>query len=88
MDPSKSNSVHEIDVSFTSVDDIDALIKRMKTDPYISMTTSLKKFSKIPYEYDYWYSKSKQAMKISDKNGKIFDLTDKLLKTYDKVSDS
>ena len=88
MTPRKSNSVHEIDVTFTNVDDIDKLIKRMKTDPYTLMTTSLKKFSTIPYKYDYWYSKTKQAMKISDKNGKIFDLTDKLLKTYDKVSDS
>ena len=87
MSPVKQSCVHEIDVTFTKVDELDLLVKRLKKDNHVTVTTSLKKFEKTPYQYDYWYSKSKVVMKIANKDCKIFDLTDKLLKTYDKVSD-
>lgn len=87
MSSVKGSAVHEIDVTFTEVNELDKLIKKLKLDPRLSLTTSLKKFSNTPYQYHYWYSKSKLSMKISNRDGKIFDLVHNLLKNYDKVSD-
>lgn len=84
----KQSSVHEIDVTFTNKDDLSNVVKKLKSDSYVTITASLNKFEKSPPQYDYWYSKSKSVMKIADTEGKIFDLTDKLLKVYDKVSDN
>lgn len=81
-----NNTVHEINVELKDVTELDKLIKFLKADPRITITNSLAKFSKTPYKYDYWYSKAKKSIKIADKDGKIFDLTNKLLKAYDKVS--
>lgn len=87
MSTSKDCIVHEIDVAFTDVNELARLIKILKADPRFVVTTSLTKFLKIPYQYHYWYSKSNLCIKVSNKDGKIFDLVDKLLKTYDKISD-
>lgn len=85
MSPVKNSTVKEIDVKFEDKIELDNTIKKLKADSYVNLTTSLKKFQQEPREYDYWYSKAKMEMKICNKNNKIFDLTDKLLKTYDKI---
>jgi hypothetical protein len=84
---SQDNSVHIVDATFDNSNELDKLIKLLKNDPKLTTSTSLKKFEQLPYKYDYWYSKTKHMVKIADRDGKIFDLIDKLLKLYDKVSD-
>jgi len=79
------NTVHEMSVEFTDTSDLEKVIKVLKTDLRISLTTSIKKFSSTPPKYDFWYSKTKKSMKISNKNGKIHDHVSKLLKIYDRV---
>lgn len=83
---SQNNSVHIVDVIFDKSNELSKLIKLLKNDPKLTTTTSLKKFEEVPYKYDFWYSSIKNMAKIADRDGKIFDLIDKLLKLYDKVS--
>ena len=87
MSLTKHNGVYEVDAIFTEMHELDKLIKILRAEPYVTVTTSLKKFQQVPYQYDYWYSKSKMLVKIANKDGKIFSLIDRLLKIYDKISD-
>lgn len=84
-DMSNLTPIKVVNITFTDLKELDKLLNRLKSDPKLSSTNSLKKFNNLPRKYHFYYSKSKMLIILANIDNSIHDLIDKVIKTYDKI---